>query len=208
MPSELLKLTIQSEDGSLIPLEVTAPLKASPANYTVKREEFCRLMAQGDLDDIEAYCQVFDKQLIPEDPKHPYNRIIINASARLLKDPNIILRIQQLKEPVAKKNLKKLEYTLQRAFAQCDEAYHLARATLDPKTMVKCIELQGNFAKLIHQTIDVNHRFGVLDDADTGVLLEMKKKLELQMRKQRKLLNAPVVEGEVTDVTPETPEGA
>ena len=211
MPSDLLNLTIQSEDGALLSLVgVNAPTKA---NYTVMREQFCRLMAQGDLDEIEAYCQAFGKELITVgdnnrvDKHNKLNRIIYSASDRLTKDPNIILRIQQLKEPVAKKNLKKLEYTLQRAYEQCDEAYNLARATLDPKTMVKCIEMQGQFAKLIHQTIDVNHRFGVLDDADTGVLLEMKKKLELQMRKQKKLLNAPVVGAESVDVTESHSQG-
>ncbi len=194
MPSDLLSLTIQSENGDLIPIQgVHAPTKA---NYPVQREQFCRLMAQGDLDEIEAYCQAFGKALT-EDKHSKLNRIIHSASARLMKDPNIILRVQQLKEPVAKKNRKKLEYTLQRAFEQCEDAYNIARATLDPKTMVKCIELQGQFAKLIHQTIDVNHRFGVLDEADTAVLLEMKKQLEHKMRKERKLLNAPVVEAEV-----------
>lgn len=210
MPSDLLALTIQSEDGALLPIKKGDVDLTTKANYTAMREQFCRLMAQGDLDEIEAYCQAFGKELVLTDSGrvangNKLNRIIISASTRLMKDPNILLRVQQLKEPVAKKNLKKLEYTLQRAFEQCEEAYQLARATLDPKTMVKCIELQGQFGKLIHQTIDVNHRFGVLDEADTAVLLEMKKKLELQMRKQRKQLNAPVVDAEV--VEPVTVEG-
>lgn len=209
MPSDLLSLTIQSENGDLIPLQgVPIPSKH---NYPAMREQFCRLMAQGDLDEIEAYCQAFGKELIltgtgAVDKTNKLNRIIHNASARLMRDPNIILRVQQLKEPVAKKHRKKLEYTLQRAFEQCDEAYAIARATLDPKTMVKCIELQGQFAKLIHQTIDVNHRFGVLDEADTAVLLEMKKQLEHKMRKERKLLNAPAVEAEIVS-EPASPGG-
>lgn len=204
MPSDLLALTIQSEDGELIPIQKNAVPLASKTNYPAMREQFCRLMAQGDLDEIEAYCLAFNKELITNAnggilKDNKLNRIIVNASDRLMKDPNILLRIQQLKEPVAKKNLKKLEYTLQRAFEQCEEAYNIARATLDPKTMVKCIELQGQFGKLIHQTIDVNHRFGVLDEADTAVLIEMKKKFEQQIRKQRKQLNAPTVDAEVVE---------
>lgn len=196
MPSELLSLTIETEDGNRIPLNGTQD-RQSPTDYRMKREQFCRLMAQGDLDIIEAYCQAYGRQM---GVSNRLDTIIENAAGRLHRDPAILLRIEQIKEPVARKHKKKLEYTLQRAFAQCDEAYNLARVTLDAKAMLKAIELQGKFAKLLAEQINVNHTVGVLDEASTEVLLEMKKQLEKKVKKDRKLLG-PVVEAEVTEIT-------
>jgi hypothetical protein len=45
----------------------------------------------------------------------------------------------------------------------------------------------------------VNHRYGVLDDADTEILLEMRKMVEEKKAKQR-LIPAPVVEATYTEV--------
>lgn len=169
----------ETEDGAIVPLAYEA--KVPMVNYPRRRETFCRLMATGEREPIEVYCEVWEKDW--GKGTEAQRAIWSSAASRLMADPDIRLRIDQLKEPVARKFTKKFEYTLQRAFEQCDEAYRLAKSESDPKAMLKAIELQGKFAKLLAEQLDVTHRIGALDDTALDVLLKMKAALDKQKKK-------------------------
>lgn len=169
----------ETEDGAVVPLHYDTPVPI--INYPRRREEFCRRMATAEQGQTEVYCEIWGKDW--NKGSEAQRAIWISAASRLMADPDIRLRIDQLKEPVARKFTKKFEYTLQRAFEQCDEAYRLAKAESDPKAMLKAIELQGKFAKLLAEQLDVTHRIGALDDTALDVLLKMKAALDKQKKK-------------------------
>ena len=193
------KTTYQNEQGDLVPVTFTTG-RLSKSNYPLRREEFCRLMATGDVDPLEAYCQVWNKPLTGA----PGAQVAIwqSSASRLMADPQIKLRIDQLKTPVVRKVAKKFEYTLQRAFAQCDEAYNLARIADNPNAMLKAIELQGKFAKLLAEQIDVTHRIGLLDETSMEVLLAMKAQLEQKRQRNLKIIGGNGAAGQIDAATP------
>jgi hypothetical protein len=52
--------------------------------------------------------------------------------------------------------------------------------------------MQADLAKLLSTELNVTHRYGVLDDTSTSVLLEMKKQIESAEAKQKKMLTVSV----------------
>lgn len=100
------------------------------------------------------------------------------VACMLEMETDIILRIQELKRPVLRKFKQKFEYTLQKALEQCQIAWDIAFAQADAKALLKAVELQGKFMKLLTEQVNVNHRHGLLDDASTEALLEMRKMAE------------------------------
>lgn len=162
--------TYQSANGA----PVTVPyveLRDSHVNYAAKREHFCRLMSTGAMSELEAYGEAWGKPLTGA--TEAQLKVWKQNAMRIANEAHVRLRIDQLKTPVVRKFAKKFEYTLQKAFEQCEEAYNLARIESDAKSMLKAVELQGKFAKLLADQLDVNHRIGVLDDASTESLLAM-----------------------------------
>lgn len=190
----LHKTTYQTEDGELITAEYAAPVPV--VNYPARREQFCRDMSTGEDEPVIVYCRIWGKDLAKATDAQ--KTLWGQAANRLMNDPQIKLRIDQLKTPVVRKYTKKFEYTLQRAFEQCDEAYNLARIENDPKAMLKAIELQGKFAKLLAEQLDVNHRIGLLDDASTEALLGMLSMIEKKRQGLQKI-TGPTVEGSVIE---------
>ena len=182
----------QTEDGAVV--SVTYQAKDSPVNYAARREQFCRLMSTGEYAPIDAYCEVWGKDY--EKGSLAQRTMWEGNAGRLMQEAQIRLRIDQLKAPVVRKFAKKFEYTLQRAFEQCDEAYNLARIENDPKAMLKAIELQGKFAKLLADQLDVNHRIGVLDDASTEALLGMLAMVQKKRQAGLKIVGNSMAGGE------------
>lgn len=143
-------------------------------------ESFCRLVAAGELDEVTAYCQAYGKELTPAT-----GATIASSVSRLMARTDVILRIQQLRSPVIPKIAEKFEYSLNRALEQAQTAWDLAFAKGDVANMLKTIELQSKLTKLLSETIDVNHRYGFLDEAATQTLLTMKQQLEAVQKKRK-----------------------
>lgn len=188
-------VSYQTEDGAVIREDYAA--KVSKVNYTARREEFCRRMSTAEYEPVEVYCQVWEKdwKSATEDQRLLWRQ----AASRLMSEAHVKLRIDQLKTPVVRKYAKKFEYTLQRAFEQCDEAYQLAKIENEPKAMLKAIELQGKFAKLLADQLDVRHHVGLLDEASTEVLLGMMRAMEKKRQGMAKIIGGNGNSGEIVE---------
>lgn len=154
-----------------------------------QRERFAQAMAEG-MTGAEAYQLVFNPDLSTEAG-------VRDAKARMLqlcRDTRIVLRIQELKAPVLRKVRQKYEYSLQKALEQCQVAYDLAFEAGDSGGLLKAIEMQSKLAKLLSEEINVNHRYGVLDDASTETLLAMKATIEQRQAKTRLQVSVRQVE--------------
>jgi len=111
--------------------------------------------------------------------------------------------VQELRRPVLRKLRRKIEYSLNKALEQCEVAWNLAYEQADSKSMLKAIEMQAKLSKLLRE--DVAHRHGLLDDASTEVLLEMKKEIEVRREKQKKLQEIRIEKMENVSETPHAP---
>lgn len=191
----LKTVTYDGQDGS----KQTAAYITGGNAYTLtgSREKFAKLMARGQRG-LEAYLEAFDQIATDEASQESAK----NCVRDLLNDTSIVLRIQELKRPVLRKLKQKIEYGLQHALAQCQIAWDLAYAQGDVKGLLAAIRMQSDLAKLLSQELNVNHRYGVLDDAATETLLELRKEIEVRQAKQKKLLAVRV---DKIETVPETP---
>ena len=182
----------------LIPVHYTDPSGQPQMTHYVRGkpqprrlEQFCRLVASGEMDTIQAYCEAYGKELNNETGA----RIAAAASA-LMSRTDVILRIQQLRTPVLPEVAKKYTYSLNKAMEECQTAWDLAFAQGHIASMIKIIELRSRLNKMLSEQIDVTHKHGFLDDTATTVLLEMKKQLEDTRARRKK------AESKVVDITP------
>lgn len=166
MPQEIIPVTYTDANGQT---QQTSVVRGKPMPRRI--EVFCRHVAGGDHTPPEAYKLAYDK----DNPM---------AAMNLMGRTEVILRIQQLRSPVIPKVAAKFEYSLNRAMEQAQIAWDLAFAKGDVGAMLKTIELQSKLTKLLAETIDVNHRYGFLDDASTDTLVNMKKQLEAVQKKR------------------------
>ena len=156
------------------------------------REAFARLVAQ-DLDPYDAYCTAYEKT-----PKEDWEVLSCRSTAcNILKQTKVVLRIQELRQPVIRKLQKKIEYGLTHALTECQTAYDLAFSQADPKAMLKATEMKARLSKLLSDEVNVNHRFGILDETTTEELLEMRKLVQRRKAGQKTLGVGVVVEGQV-----------
>lgn len=162
---------------------------------SAKRERFCQLIAADTLNHYECIISAGYDATIPS---------ACAMATEMLKQPDIILRIQELRRPVLRKVRKEFAYNLQKALAQADEAYELAFAQANPAAMLKAIELQSKLVKILSEQVE--HRHGLLDDASTAVLLEMKAQIELRKSKRLEMVaQAVLVEKSGSSDTPHEP---
>lgn len=150
-----------------------------------KHEQFALKVAFGIVPN-EAYAEVYGL-----DSTNPLQlHTLTTMSSKLMQDTTVRLRIRELHQPVIRKLQRKLEYNLQQAFEQCQTAYDLAMADGNVTALLRAIELQAKLGKLLSEEVNVTHRYGALDSADTDTLLEMRKMVE-ERRAKRKLLPLP-----------------
>ena len=192
--------TITYEDANGKPAELSYIDRGSAYQLSAKREQFAQLMANG-ARGVEAYVQVFGGSFETDEDK----KTIREMAGHLLCDTTVVLRIQELKKPVIRKLRRRIEYGLQKALEQCEIAFDLAYQQGDAKSLLKAVEMQARLAKLLSEEINVNHRHGLLDDAGTQTLLELKKEIEVRQAKRKKLLETRTVEGRIVSETPQTP---
>lgn len=168
MPLELMPVQYVDHKGH--PQETTVVRGRA---MTRRLEQFCRMVASGEDMPIDAYCKAYGKEITPVT-----GAIIASSVSHLMARTEVILRIQQLRTPVIPKVAEKFEYNLNKAQEDCQAAWDLAYAQGNVPAMLKAIELRSKLAKLLSETIDVNHKYGFLDNASTDVLLKMKEQLE------------------------------
>ena len=155
-------------------------------SLTGKREKYCQLVAAGSTY-TDAYLEAFQK------PPGYDRKLAAEAGSRLMGETTVKLRVQELRRPVIRKLRRKIEYGLQKALEQCQVAYDLAYEKGDVGGILKAVEMQAKLAKLLSDELHVTHRHGLLDDADTEVLLAMRKEIEVRREKQKKLTEIRVV---------------
>jgi hypothetical protein len=145
---------------------------------TARSERFCQLVAFG-ATQTDAFLEAYEKAA-------DYDRhSAAEQACHLMQDTDVLIRVQELKRPVLKKFRQKFEYNLQKALEQCQTAWDLAYAQGDAKGLLKAIELQGRFAKLLTEQVHIKHEHA-LDDASTGALLEMLRQIEDRKTKAEK----------------------
>ncbi len=169
-----------------------------------KREQFAQLLALGRHDAFSAYCEVYEVLPVTQDEINKARRV----ASQMANETTVLLRVQQLQKPVIRKLRTKLEYGLQKALEQCIVAYDLAYQQGDAKTLLKAIEMQARLVKLLSEDINVNHRYGVLDETSTEVLLGMKRELEVRQQKKSKVRRIEAVKVETVGETPDGPLAA
>lgn len=182
----------------LIPVHYTDPSGQPQLTHYVRGkpqprrlEHFCRLVAAGEMDTIEAYCTAYGKELNNETGAR-----IAAAASSIMSRTDVILRIQQLRTPVLPDVAKKYTYSLNKAMDECQTAWDLAFAQGHIASMIKIIELRSKLNKMLSEQIDVTHKHGFLDETATTVLLEMKKQLEETKARRKK------AESKIVDITP------
>lgn len=160
-----------------------------PTVLSEKREAFCLLLVSGK-SKIEAYLQ-----------SRPEGRMSRETAAQrandLLKHPEILRRITELRAPATRAVQRKYQYALEHALHECDQAYALALALGQPSVMVSAIQVKARIAGLVVEKKEERH--GLLDDATTRELLRMR--AELRAREA-------LVQKEVIDLLPDVSEKA
>ncbi|MEO6306570.1 MAG: hypothetical protein ABIO96_06195 [Nitrospiraceae bacterium] len=165
---------------------------------TGKREKFCQLVATG-ATYTDAYLEAYQK------PTEYNRKLAAEAGSRLMADTDIILRVQDLQQPVLRKVRRKIEFQIQHAYEQCQRSFDLACAQSDVNGMLAATKLQAELSKLLTQQIDVNHRHGMLDEESTEVLLAIRDAVMVRKAKQKALMEKAVEKIETIEATPHRP---
>jgi hypothetical protein len=177
------------------PQPIRRHLTSARRPTTEKRERFAQLAALGDLTQAEAYAKAYNAACVTPDER----KYCSACASRLLKDTDIILRIQELRRPIIRKLSRQYTYTLQDALRECEEMYDLAYANGNEMAMGRAIELKAKLVRILSDVVE--HRHGFLDDASTAALLELKKELEVR-KSQRQLENRKAITLEVNRADP------
>ena len=164
------------------------------------REAFAQLMAQG-RDAMSAYCEAFDESATAELSQEAFLSLKERVK-RMASDTRIVLRIQELQQPVIRKLHRKIEYNLQKALEQCEVAWDLAYQQGDTKGLLAAIKMQAELSKLLSQQIDVTHRHGLLDEESTEVLLALRDEVRIRNKRQKSLTRIAVEKNENERATP------
>ena len=145
---------------------------------TAKREKFCQLVAAG--------ATYTDAHLEASQKPAGYDRTgVAEEGSRMMAITDMVLRMQELRRPVIRKFRRKLEYRLQTALEQCDVAWDMTKAQGSAKTLLKAVEMQARLSKLLSEQIEATHRYGLLDDTRTEVLLALKREFEVRRGSKR-----------------------
>lgn len=187
MPQTLVPVTYVDQKGQT---QTTTIVRGQPRPKRL--EAFCRMVASGEEDPIDAYCKAYEKEFNQQTAER-----CAKSASQLMGRTDVILRIQQLRSPVIPKIAQKYEYNINVAMEELQTAWDLAYATGHVPSMIKITELRAKLHKMLSEQIDVTHKHGFLDDTATDVLLEMKKRLEAM----RKPLPGPTVTVEATEVS-------
>ena len=145
---------------------------------TAKRERFCQLVAAGETY-TDAYLEAYRKPV-------GYDRKgAAEEGSRLMAVSDLVLRVQELRRPVIRKVQRKFEYNLNKALGDAEDAYNLAYEQGNAGQMLAAIELRAKLCRFLAEQVE--HRHGLLDDASTQTLIEMREWIELRKRNHLQL---------------------
>ena len=137
---------------------------------TPKQEKFCHGIVAG-MSQSDAYRAAYDaEKMKPE--------TVQRKACELMKDSKITARIAALRTPV----VQRLQYGLEQAMREAEEAFAVARARENGGAMVAAVQLRARLNGLLVEKREI--RTGPLDDASTEMLLEMRRQLELSAGSQ------------------------
>lgn len=140
-----------------------------------KREKFCLLLVSGKTL-IEAYRQ--------SRPAGMMDSNTASCRARdLLRCPEVLARIAELRRPAERAARRKYQYTLEAALAECDEAMALAMSLAQPSVMVSAILVKAKLSGLVVEKKE--ERYGLLDGITTKELLMMREKVRAELGSAR-----------------------
>jgi len=171
-----------------------------PAN----REKFCHLVAFGNVKKNEAYAlshgiEMFTREKDGDVLYAEQMKALSSDASMLMQNTTIRLRIAELRKPIVRRLQKKFAYDLQKALSQANIAWENAYEAGDTSNMLKAVELQSKLSKLLVDEVNVNHRYGVLDDASTAVLLGIRDEIEKKKSRQKKIASSITVESTPVD---------
>lgn len=166
-----------------------------PAN----REKFCQLVAFNAIAKNEAYAlshdiEMFTREKDGDELYVAQMKALSSDASALMQNTTVRLRIAELRKPVVRKLQKKFEYDLQKALSQANIAWETAYEDGDVPGMLSAVTLQSKLAKLMSEEINVTHKYGVLDDANTEVLLAIREEIEKKKTRQKRLQTSVTVE--------------
>jgi len=143
---------------------------ASERPSSLSRARFTELVAYGSAP-IDAYIDAYRKAPPSSAIEQKTYQQACNV---LMHDPDIRVRIMELRRPIQRKLAKKWEYKLDHAFDDLQKAWDLAYLDSDAKALTKIVELKAKLAKILTDEVNVHHTHGILDKESTEVLLAMR----------------------------------
>ena len=117
---------------------------ANTDKLTPKREKFCQNIVSG-MAQADAYRDAY-----PEDTSQ--DKTIRENACRLMRNSNVIARIEELKGEV----IKDIKYEREDCFAEIDEILALAKQEKNYQLALKAIEDKGKLMQLFVEKIE-NH---------------------------------------------------
>lgn len=162
---------------------------ASERPASLSRERFAELVAYGSAP-IDAYMEAYRKAPPSSAIEQKTYQQACNV---LMHDPDIRVRIMELRRPIQRKLAKKWEYKLDHAFEDLQKAWDLAYLDADAKALTKIVELKAKLAKILTDEVNVHHTHGILDKESTELLLAMKEAVS-RKKSAVKVISAESVE--------------
>ena len=145
---------------------------------TAKSEKFSQLVAAGETY-TDAYLDAYQK------PAGYDRKGAAVEGSRLMAITDMVLRVQELRRPVIRKVQRKFEYNLNKALGDAEDAYNLAYEQANAGQVLAAIELRAKLCRFLAEQVE--HRHGLLDDASTQTLIEMRRWIESRKRNHRQL---------------------
>jgi len=132
---------------------VTKPKTSKNFKYTDKEQTFCILIFKGETQ-LDAYRKAFNNT-------NPNDNTISPRASKLYKTAKIQTRINELRQLMAEKAVKKFTYTIEQSFKNLEKAQQLALEpqgkfmTIDLKAYLKAEELKGKLLQLYVDKQDI-----------------------------------------------------
>ena len=120
---------------------------------TPQREKFAQEIVKGGTQS-DAYRKAYPKSL-----KWQVNAVNVSAS-QLMADPNVTLRVAELRAPI----VAKIQYGLEQAMADADEAMEICRAKENGGAFVSAVTLKAKLNNLLVERKEI--RIGALDNLE------------------------------------------
>ena len=185
-------LFLAKKDVEKIAEAIAGPDRQTQFPLPANREKFCQIVAFSGVRKNEAYAlshgiEIFDPKTDSLELCKEQMKCLSDDASALMANTTVRLRIAELRRPVVRRLQKKFEYDLQKALAQANIAWELSYDNADVPGMIAAITLQSKLAKLMSEEVNVTHRYGLLDNTTTDVLLGIRDEIEKKKSRQKRL---------------------